>query len=146
MPIRYKLIQRKDFTKDAPKDGKRFYAQLVSNGTVSLDELCESIAEETALTSADVKSIFDRLPRILRRHLSEGRNVQLGELGSIRPTLGSQGSLTKEGFNAATMMRKPGLMFTPGKLLQKMRDAMTFLRVKDPNEENTPDSESPDEI
>ena len=146
MPIRYKLIQRKDFTKDAPKDGKRFYAQLVSNGTVSLDELCESIAEETALTSADVKSIFDRLPRILRRHLSEGRNVQLGELGSIRPTLGSQGALTKEGFNAATMMKKPGLMFTPGKLLQKMRDAMTFLRVKDPNEENTPDSESPDEI
>lgn len=146
MPIRYKLIQRKDFTKDAPKDGKRFYAQLVSNGTVSLDELCESIAEETALTSADVKSIFDRLPRILRRHLSEGRNVQLGELGSIRLTLGSQGALTKEGFNAATMMKKPGLMFTPGKLLQKMRDAMTFLRVKDPNEENTPDSESPDEI
>ena len=146
MPIRYKLIQRKDFTKDAPKDGKRFYAQLVSNGTVSLDELCESIAEETALTSADVKSIFDRLPRILRRHLSEGRNVQLGELGSIRPTLGSQGALTKEGFNAATMMKKPGLMFTPGKLLQKTRDAMTFLRVKDPNEENTPDSESPDEI
>lgn len=146
MPIKYKLIQRKDFTKDAPKDGKRFYAQLVSNGTVSLDELCESIAEETALTSADVKSIFDRLPRILRRHLSEGRNVQLGELGSIRLTLGSQGALTKEGFNAATMMKKPGLMFTPGKLLQKMRDAMTFLRVKDPNEENTPDSESPDEI
>ena len=55
MPIRYKLIQRKDFTKDAPKDGKRFYAQLVSNGTVSLDELCESIAEETALT--DIRAI-----------------------------------------------------------------------------------------
>lgn len=148
MPIRYKLVQRKDFTKDAPKDGKRFYAQLVSNGTVSLDELCESIAEETALTSADVKSVFDHLPRILRRHLSEGRNVQLGELGSIRPTLGSQGSLTKKEFDAATMMKKPGLMFTPGKLLQKMRDDTTFVRVKDPNEA-TPDggdSESPDEI
>lgn len=146
MPIRYKLIQRKDFTKDAPTDGKRFYAQLVSNGTVSLDELCESIAEETAQTSADVKSIFDRLPRILRRHLSEGRNVQMGEFGSLRPTLGSQGSLTKKEFDAATMMKKPGLVFTPGKLLQRMRDDVTFLRVKDPNEETTGDSESPDEI
>ncbi|WP_455624213.1 HU family DNA-binding protein [Parabacteroides sp.] len=146
MPIRYKLVQRKDFTKDAPTDGKRFYAQLVSNGTVSLDELCESIAEETAQTSADVKSIFDRLPRILRRHLSEGRNVQMGEFGSLRPTLGSQGSLTKKEFDAATMMKKPGLVFTPGKLLQRMRDDVTFLRVKDPNEETTGDSESPDEI
>ncbi|WP_455634291.1 HU family DNA-binding protein [Parabacteroides sp.] len=146
MPIRYKLVQRKDFTKDAPTDGKRFYAQLVSNGTVSLDELCESIAEETAQTSADVKSIFDRLPRILRRHLSEGRNVQMGEFGSLRPTLGSQGSLTKKEFDAATMMKKPGLVFTPGKLLQRMRDDVTFLRIKDPNEETTGDSESPDEI
>ncbi|WP_455623149.1 HU family DNA-binding protein [Parabacteroides sp.] len=146
MPIRYKLVQRKDFTKGAPADGKRFYAQLVSNGTVSLDELCESIAEETAQTSADVKSIFDRLPRVLRRHLGEGRNVQMGEFGSIRPTLGSQGSLTKKDFNAATMMKKPGMVFTPGKLLQKMRDDATFLRVKDPDEETTGDSESPDEI
>lgn len=146
MPIRYKLVQRKDFTKDAPKDGKRYYAQLVSNGTVSLEELCESIAEETAMTSADVKSIFDRLPRILRRHLSEGRNVQMGELGSIRPTLGSQGTLTKEEFNAATMMKKPGLMFTPGRLLQEMRGNTTFQRVKDPNETTTGDSESPGEI
>lgn len=146
MPIRYKLVQRKDFTKGAPADGKRFYAQLVSNGTVSLDELCESIAEETAQTSADVKSILDRLPRVLRRHLGEGRNVQMGEFGSIRPTLGSQGSLTKKDFNAATMMKKPGMVFTPGKLLQKMRDDATFLRVKDPDEETTGDSESPDEI
>ena len=72
--------------------------------------------------------------------------MQLGELGSIRPTLGSQGSLTKKEFDAATMMKKPGLMFTPGKLLQKMRDDTTFQRMKDPNEENTSDSESPDEI
>lgn len=146
MPIRYKLVQRKDFTKDAPADGKRYYAQLVSNGTVSLDELCESIAEETAQTSADVKSIFDRLPRVLRRHLSEGRNVQMGEFGSIRPTLGSQGSLTRKEFDAATMMKKPGLVFTPGKLLQRMRDDATFSRVSDPNGGDTDDSDSPGEI
>ena len=60
MPLKYKLIQRKDFSKDAPKDGKKYYAAIVSNGTVSTDELCESIAEETALTSADAKSFMDR--------------------------------------------------------------------------------------
>ncbi|MCX4382929.1 MAG: HU family DNA-binding protein [Parabacteroides distasonis] len=139
MPLKYKLIQRKDFSKDAPKDGKKYYAAIVSNGTVSTDELCESIAEETALTSADAKSFMDRLPRILARHLREGRNVQVGELGSFRPTMGSNGVAEKKDFNAATMM------FTPGRKLQEARDNMTFARVKEPNE-TTSDTESPDEI
>ncbi|CUQ49561.1 HU family DNA-binding protein [Parabacteroides distasonis] len=145
MPLKYKLIQRKDFSKDAPKDGKKYYAAIVSNGTVSTDELCESIAEETALTSADAKSFMDRLPRILARHLREGRNVQVGELGSFRPTMGSNGVAEKKDFNAATMMKKPGIMFTPGRKLQEARDNMTFARVKEPNE-TTSDTESPDEI
>ena len=68
---------------------------MLSNGNVSFDELCESIAEETALTSADVKSCFDRLPRILARHLKEGRNVLLGEFGSMRLAVGSKGSVTE---------------------------------------------------
>ena len=136
MPLKYKLIQRKDFSKDAPKDGKKYYAAIVSNGTVSTDELCESIAEETALTSADAKSFMDRLPRILARHLREGRNVQVGELGGVAE---------KKDFNAATMMKKPGIMFTPGRKLQEARDNMTFARVKEPNE-TTSDTESPDEI
>ncbi len=134
MPVKYKLIQRTDFSKDAPKDSKRYYASIVSNGTVTLEELCESIAEETALTSADVKSCLDRLPRILARHLREGRNIQVGELGSFRPTLGSQGSVKKEDFTAATMMKKPVIMFTPGKKLQEARENMTFLRVKETSE------------
>jgi len=146
MPLKYKLVQRKDFSKDAPKDGKKYYASIVSNGTVSTDELCESIAEETALTSADAKSFMDRLPRILARHLREGRNVQVGELGSFRPTLGSRGADTKGDFNAATMMKRPGIMFTPGRKLQEARNNTTFVRIKDPDETTGSDSESPGEL
>lgn len=147
MPIKYKLVQRKDFSKDAPKDGKKYYASIVSNGTVTLEELCEGIAEETTLTSADVKSCLDRLPRAIARHVREGRNVQAGELGSFRPTLGSKGANSKKEFNAATMMKKPGILFTPGRKLQEARENVTFLRVKDTDEiAEGGDSESPDEI
>ena len=131
MPIKYKLIQRKDFGKEAPEGAKKFYANLVSNGTASLEEICESIAEETALTSADVKSCLDRLPRIIARHLKEGRNVQLGEFGNLRISLGSEGVDVPEDFNAATMMRKPKLLFTPGRELQKVRSTVTYVRVSD---------------
>ncbi|WP_455640477.1 HU family DNA-binding protein [Parabacteroides sp.] len=134
MGIKYKLVQRKDFSKDAPKDGKKYFAQAVNNETVSFDEFCESVAEESALTSGDVKSFMDRMTKTLRRHLKEGRNVQMGELGSFRMAAGSKGADTIEEFNAATMMKKPSLVFTAGKALQEIRSQITFERVKDKNE------------
>lgn len=137
MPVKYKLVQRKDFSKDAQPDDKLYYASILSNGTATFEEVCESVAEETALTSADVKSCLDRLPRILARHLREGRNVQLGELGSFRLTLGSAGAETEDSFKASTMMKRPGIVFTPGKALQEMRDRVTYVRVKEDGSETS---------
>lgn len=90
MPIKFKLIERKDWSKDAPEGATLFYAQPV----------------------------------------------------------GSKGAKTKEEFQVATMMKKPGITFIPGKMIQEAREKITFTRVKDPNEAKggTPDSESPDEI
>lgn len=149
MSAKYKLVKRRDFTKDAPKDATKFYAQLVNNGTVSFEELCESIAEETALTSADVKSCFDRLPRIVARHLKEGRTVQAGELGTFRPVVGSKGADTESAFDAATMMKRPSISFIPGKVMQAVRSAMTFTRVKSEDETSgggTGEEERPGEL
>ena len=47
MSAKYKLVLRKDFSKDAPEGSTKLYAQLVNNGTVGFEELCEAIAEET---------------------------------------------------------------------------------------------------
>lgn len=152
MSVKYKLVLRPDFSKGAEKDAKKYFAQMMSNGNVSFDELCESIAEETALTSADVKSCLDRLSRILARHLREGRNVQLGELGSMRLATGSKGSQTEKEFDASTMMKKPSVVYTPGKILQDMRTKVTYERVRPAtpstggSDNGGGDSESPDEI
>lgn len=130
MAIRYQLVQRKDFSKNAGTNAKKYYATLVSNGSVSFESLCESISEETAMTSADVKSILDRLPRIINRHLIEGRNVQVGELGSFRIALRSGGTETIEAYDAAQQMRTPSLVFTPGKALRLDPSKLKYQRVK----------------
>ena len=147
MPIKYKLIQRKNFAKDAQPDDKLYYASILSNGTVPFDEICESISEETALTSADVKSCLDRLPRVIVRHLAGGRNVKVGELGSFRFALSSKGAKTEEEFVAATMMKVPSLVFTPGRVLQDAREDATYIRVKpkDENGQATTEPEDPDD-
>lgn len=148
MAIRYQLVQRKDFSKNAEKTAKKYYATLVSNGSVSFESLCESISEETAMTSADVKSILDRLPRIINRHLIEGRNVQVGELGSFRIALRSGGTDTMEAYDAAQQMRLPSLVFTPGKLLKLDPSKLKYLRVKKNNTDTPaePEPENPDVV
>lgn len=135
MSAKYRLVLQKDFSKDAPKDGKKYFAQLMNNGTVEFEELCGDIAEETAQTSADVKSCIDRLAKHIAKHVKEGRLVHAGELGSFLLAGGSGGSDTIEKFDASTMMMmKPKVRYIPGKELQDIRDEVTFTRVKDKTE------------
>lgn len=130
MPIKFKLVERKDWTKDAAEGSTLYYAQPVGGGIVSFEELCESISEETALTSADVKSCFDRASRLLARHLKEGRGVRMGEIGTFYPTVGSRGAKTTEEFQVSTMMKRPGVKYIPGKLVKGILDKISFERVK----------------
>lgn len=129
MSAKYKLVERRDFSKDAPEGSKKTYAQLTNNGTVSFDELCKDIAEETAQTTADVKSCVDRFAHHVSKHIKEGRLVQAGELGSFMLAVGSTGAESADKFNAATMMKKPKVQFNPGRLLQEARSQVTFERV-----------------
>lgn len=134
MSAKYKLVKRKDFSKDAPEDAIKYFAQLVNNGTVGFEEICGDVAEETALTSADVKSCIDRAAHHIAKNVKEGRLVQMGELGSFLLSGGSKGSATPDTLDAATMMKKPKVQYIPGKLLQDIRGKVNFERVKEKTE------------
>ena len=146
MSVKYKLIQRKDMSSDAGPGSKLYYAQAVSAGEMTLDELCEDIAESSTVTSADVKAVLDRLGWILSKNLKAGRIVQVGELGNFRMTLGSSGVSTIEEFNTS-LIRKPKVAFYPGKRLQETRSLATFERIggEDSTSPTSPDSEGEEE-
>lgn len=129
MSLKFKLVQRKDFSQDAADDDKLFYAQIVSNGVVSFDELCDDVAEESALSSADVKATMDRIVRKVKQHLRNGRTVSLGELGTLRLSIGSKGAETAKSFDANTMMKKPNIIYTPPKKLKEACQDVTYTRV-----------------
>ena len=120
--LRYKLVQRKDMTKGALEGSKLYYPQVVNQGRVSFDSLCEEVAEQSALTSGDIKSCMDRLVNCLVRHLKEGRSVDCGDLGSFRINIRSTGADTPETYDAATRMRKPSIQYYLGKRLRDMQD------------------------
>ena len=120
--LRYKLVQRKDMSKGALEGSKLYYPQVINLGRVSFDSLCEEVAEQSSLTSGDIKNCMDRLINCLVRHLKEGRSVDCGDLGSFRINIRSTGADTPEAYDAATMMRKPSIQYYLGKRLRDMQD------------------------
>ena len=128
--IKYKLVQRKDMSAGAEPDDKLYYPVLVSNGRVSFDRLCEEVAEQSALTSGDVKNCVDRLIFNATTHLREGRGVDMGDLGSFRLALRSAGAADEASYDASTMMRAPSVVYTPGKKLKEVRTTgLAYSRV-----------------
>ena len=128
MALQYTLVQGKDMSEGAGPDAKLYYARAVSSGEMTFEELCEDIAETCTLTSADVKACLDRLAWIISKNLKAGRIVQMGELGNFRLTVGSKGSITKEDFNAS-LIKKPKVVFHPGKRIQEARAETSFERI-----------------
>lgn len=134
--LRYKLVQRKDMSKGALEGSKLYYPQVINRGRVSFDSLCEEVAEQSSLTSGDIKNCMDRLINCLVRHLKEGRSVDCGDLGSFRINIRSTGADTPETYDAATMMRKPSIQYYLGKKLRDMQDTgVQYERYTPPSNE-----------
>lgn len=134
--LRYKLVQRKDMSKGALAEAKLYYPQVLNQGRVSFDSLCEEVAEQSSLTSGDIKNCMDRLINCLVRHLKEGRSVDCGDLGSFRINIRSTGADTPEAYDAATMMRKPSIQYYLGKKLRDMQDTgVQYERYTPPSNE-----------
>lgn len=135
--LKYKLVQRKDMSKGALEGSKLYYPQVINLGRVSFDSLCEEVAEQSSLTSGDIKNCMDRLINCLVRHLKEGRSVDCGDLGSFRINIRSSGADTPEAYDPQTMMRTPGVQYYAGKKLRSMRETdVTFEKYVPPSNES----------
>ena len=134
--LRYKLVQRKDISKGALEGSKLYYPQVINQGRVSFDSLCEEVAEQSSLTSGDIKNCMDRLINCLVRHLKEGRSVDCGDLGSFRINIRSTGADTPDAYDPQTMMRKPSVQYYLGKKLRDMQDTgVQYERYTPPSNE-----------
>ena len=77
-----------------------------------MHDIAKDIAGRSSLTRGDIENVLfnfiDQLPSYLR----DGFSVQLGEFGTMRLTLSSEGALNEKAFKTETI--KPRVTFTPG--------------------------------
>ena len=133
--LKYRLIERKNLSKDAEPGSMLFYPVLDSNGRVSFDDLCDEISEQGSLTSGDIKNCVDRLIHAAAHHLKEGRSVDMGDLGSFSVILRSAGAATKKAYDPQKLMRTPKVRYYPGGLIHEVQDCLQYQRVDEPETE-----------
>ena len=54
MSVKYKLVLKKDLTKGATADAKRYYASAPVSGMMDFDSICELIADRSTASDGDV--------------------------------------------------------------------------------------------
>ena len=125
--MKIKLIERrKPGTKTGP--GK-FYAGPVNVGKKTLRDIAHDIAGRSSLTRGDIENVLSNFMDCLPHYLRDGFSVQLGEFGTMRLTLSSEGAATVKAFKTETI--KPRVTFTPGVELKAALRENSYETVKE---------------
>lgn len=122
MAVKYRLIERKNLGNDKTETPKKQYAQVVYGDLVEFETFLEEVADGSGVGSAQVKAVLDRINIVLKRNLSQGRRVNVGELGNFRFGVGSTGAATTEEFSN-NLIKEPKVVFSPGKALRVSKNS-----------------------
>ncbi len=127
MSVKYKVIEKGE---PGVKGGgvKKHYATSVFTGEKNLDQLTVSIEKISTVSGADIRAVLYALVDVITEDLSNSQIVRLGDLGSLRLNVSSEGKTENKEVNSAAI-RSAKLVFTPGKKLKEMKQTLKFEKV-----------------
>ena len=126
--MKIKMVQRKNPQK---KSEVKYYASPVNAGKKNLRDIAHDIAGRSSLTRGDIENVLSNFMDCLPHYLRDGFSVQLGEFGTMRLTLSSEGAATVKAFKTETI--KPRVTFTPGVELKAALRENSYETVKEEN-------------
>ncbi|MFC0342909.1 HU family DNA-binding protein [Epilithonimonas hispanica] len=124
MSVKYKVIE-KGQPGVAGGGVKKYYATSVFTGEKNLEQLTKSIEKISTVSGADIRAVLYAMVDVITEELSDSQIVRLGELGSLRLNVSSDGKDTSKDVSA-TAIRSTKLVFTPGKKLKEMQQTLKF--------------------
>lgn len=127
MPIKFKAIER-------PQPGvagggeKKFYASANATGEMNLEGLTKRIEMVSTVNGADIRAVLYAMVQVAIQELADGKIVRLGELGSLRVNVSSEGVATEKEVTPATITGSK-VIFTPGKDIKQMQNNLTYQKI-----------------
>lgn len=105
----------------------RYYARARMRGTISLETLGERMSQRSTLSRTDIQAVLYGLTEMIPEILEEGYAIELGRLGRLRISVGSQGHV-QPGEVSARSIRNPRIVFKPGKPLRQRLKVLKFTK------------------
>lgn len=127
MSIKYNIIER---GQPGVEGGgtKKFYASSVTSGTSGIEELSDRIEKISTVSGADIRAVLYSIVDVVPDLLSNGNIVTIGDLGSFRVSISSDGSDTAEEVNASNI-KKAKILFRPGKKFKTMLNNLEYQKA-----------------
>ncbi|MBN1112148.1 MAG: hypothetical protein JXA53_04460 [Bacteroidales bacterium] len=124
MSIKYNIIEK---GKPGVVGGgeKKFYANAVTSGELSLEDLIKGVEKISTVSGADISAVIYGLVDFMQASLADGKIVRLGKLGSLRVSISSNGEDSADKVTSRSIKGAKAL-FTPGKDLKFILNNLTY--------------------
>lgn len=127
MAIKYNVIQ-KAYPGD-PTGPKKFYANSIADGEISLRRLSKEIAQTSSVSESDVYASLIDLAKMLAKHLADGKIVRLGDFGSFQIIISSEGADSISKVTSASI-KNAKILFRPGIDLRETLATLKYEKKK----------------
>jgi len=134
MAVKFRKVKRRIMSGDEEGTFK-YYGMAKSTSVSGLKEICNLVCARSTLSPADVRCMIESLDWVIDHELRGGRTVKLGELGTFRMSLKSEGAITRKELTAHKI-RKGKVIFTPGATLLEAAREVSFEPYEEDPEEN----------
>ncbi len=125
MTAKYTVIERRN--PQDPDGPRKYYPSYKSDGRTKQRQLALEAADRSTLSDADMDASMTNLLTLIPKHLAEGKIVDLGDFGTFRLTINSEGSETPEQVTANNI-KKVNVRFTPGQAFKEALGKVQFVK------------------
>lgn len=131
MAINYQL--RKQRLNVSGQQKELIVASTINKGVATIEEIETMVSKISSASEGDVRSIVRTLSDLICQNLSQGRIVDLGDIGRIRVVVKSKSAEKIEDFKSENI-RGVRVVFLAGK---RIRKAMKTANIEHKNISNT---------
>ena len=114
------MVQLTTIQRPNPKNkdaAKKFYAQVISSGTVDLERLAYLVANQSSVNEGDCYAVILSLVHNIIDELKQGKIVRIDRLGSFQIAVNATGVDSAKNVNPS-VIKSVRINFRPDKKLQ----------------------------
>jgi len=123
MSVKFSVNPKKD-PRDQSADPK-YYATVKSVGRADTYTIAKSINSISTVSSVDTAAVLEAFLTVVPDKLAEGNIVELGDFGTFRLSISSEGAALA-GDVTARSITDTRVIFTPGKRFKQVLDNIEF--------------------